>query len=305
MDCSVVDTRHPGMYLVSTTDFFYPLVEDPYLQGRVACCNVLSDLYAMGVVECDTMLMILAASTKMSGPERDVVTTLMIKGFSDCAREAGTSVTGGQTVLNPWPIIGGVAKSVCAEQDMIRPGGARVGDAIVLTKPLGTQVAVNAQEWRHSPKEWAKISDVVTEDEVALAFGMATESMCRLNINGARMMHKHGAHAATDVTGFGILGHLTNLARETKEAVSMELHTLPILAKMLAVEEKRHCMFRLMEGYSAETSGGLMVCLPAENAQAFVDELSALDGQPAWIIGRVVAGDNTARILPSPTVIEV
>lgn len=228
-----------------------------------------------------------------------------MRAATDCAREAGTNVTGGQTVLNPWPIVGGVAKSVCTEEEMIRPEGARPGDAIVLTKPLGTQVAVNAQEWRHDPAEWAKIADVVSEDDVLRAYGMATESMCRLNINAARLMHKYGAHAATDVTGFGVLGHLQNLATASERDVCMELHTLPILAKMAAVETKRHCMFRLMEGYSAETSGGLMVCLPPENAQAFCDELERLDGQPAWTVGRVVGGDRTARIVDAPTVLEV
>ncbi|RHY13662.1 hypothetical protein DYB25_002716, partial [Aphanomyces astaci] len=113
MDSSVVKIKNPmltDMYQVSTTDFFYPLVQDPY--GRIACANVLSDLYAMGVTEVDTMLMILGVSRLMTDIERDVVTTQLIHGFNDLAREAGTNVTGGQTVMNPWPIVGGVAMSV-------------------------------------------------------------------------------------------------------------------------------------------------------------------------------------------------
>ena len=113
MDASVVKCGMDNTYLVSTTDFFYPLVEDPYMQGRIACANVLSDVYAFGVREVDTMLMILGVSTKMTGLERDVVTTELIRGFNDLAKEAGTNVTGGQTVLNPWPIIGGTAHTVC------------------------------------------------------------------------------------------------------------------------------------------------------------------------------------------------
>ncbi|GFY61646.1 inactive selenide, water dikinase-like protein [Trichonephila inaurata madagascariensis] len=101
MDCSVTPLRHGGLSLVQTTDFFYPLCDDPYLMGRITCANVLSDLYAMGVTECDNMLMLLAVSSKMSGMERDVVIPILMRGFKDCAYEAGTRITGGQTILNP------------------------------------------------------------------------------------------------------------------------------------------------------------------------------------------------------------
>lgn len=119
LDSCVLPTRHKGLSLVQTTDFFYPLVEDPYMQGKIACANVLSDLYAMGVSDCDNMLMLLGVSTDMTAKEREVVTTLMIKGFDDLAKEAGTSVNGGQTVLNPWYIVGGVATSVVSSTEFI------------------------------------------------------------------------------------------------------------------------------------------------------------------------------------------
>ena len=99
--------------LISTTDFFYPLIEDPYLQGRLACCNVLSDIYAMGIPRIDHMLMILGISLQMREKDREIVTREMIRGFDDCAKEAGTKVTGGQSIMNPWPMIGGVANVMC------------------------------------------------------------------------------------------------------------------------------------------------------------------------------------------------
>ena len=113
MDSSVVKTTLAGLdfLMISTTDFFYPLVDNPYLQGQIACANVLSDIYAMGVTSVDTMLMILGVCRDMKSHERDVVTTMMIQGFNDLAHVAGTNVTGGQTVVNPWPIVGGVAMS--------------------------------------------------------------------------------------------------------------------------------------------------------------------------------------------------
>mmetsp|Transcript_30377 Transcript_30377/g.40576 ORF Transcript_30377/g.40576 Transcript_30377/m.40576 type:complete len:325 (-) Transcript_30377:877-1851(-) len=324
MDCAVVPTRHAGYSLITTTDFFYPLVEDPYDQGKIGCANVLSDLYAMGVTECDTVLMILACSTEMTSDERDVVTELMIRGFDDQCNIAGTSVTGGQTVLNPWPIIGGVAESVCKDDEFITPDAAAVGDVLVLTKPLGTQVAVNVRQWHRDSQKtgearakvcsshftlWDKCVDKLdfTEEDVNAAYATAVESMSRLNRNGARMMIKYNCHGATDVTGFGYLGHAINLVDNQKEVVSFKLHTLPIIAKMDLVN-KEVLNFNLMTGYSAETSGGLFCILPKENASKFIEELKELDGQDAWVVGEVVESTNGKRnayIVDEPTIIHV
>jgi selenide,water dikinase len=153
----VIPLRHQGLSLIQTTDFFYPLIEDPYVMGRIACCNVLSDLYAMGVADCDNMLMLLSVSNKMTERERDLVMPRMMQGFKDCATEADTQVTGGQTVINPWLIVGGVATSVCSAREFITPDNAMVSDVLVLTKPLGTQVAVNVVQWVDKPERWAKV----------------------------------------------------------------------------------------------------------------------------------------------------
>lgn len=307
MDCSVVKTRHEGLYMVSTTDYFYPLVEDPYMQGRIAACNVLSDVYAMGVVHIDTVLMILGVSRDMAPKEQDIVTTELIRGFSDTCREAETGCTGGQTVQNPWPIIGGVANCTVKEDEMIRPKHAAPGDVIVLTKPLGTQVAVNMQEWRRKPERWATVADITTEEAVEQAFLAASDSMARLNRNGAILMHKHGAKAGTDVTGFGILGHLENLAKSQTLDVVLELHTLPVIKGMAKADAHLGSMFQLVEGRSAETSGGLMVVLPADAAEAFIADFRELDGNDAWVIGRVLDGEGSkvARIVEEPTIISV
>ncbi len=100
-------------YYATYTNPFY------FFAGKITCSNVLSDLYAMGVTECDNMLMLLACSTKMTEKERDVVIPLTMRGFKDCALEAGSTVTGGQTVMNPWCTIGGVATTVCQPNEFI------------------------------------------------------------------------------------------------------------------------------------------------------------------------------------------
>lgn len=288
MDSSVMPTKFPDLKLVQTTDFFNPNVDDPYTQGRIACANVLSDLYAMGVADCDNMLMLLALSRALTPTERSSIGALMIAGFTELAKEAGCLVTGGQTIVNPWFIIGGVATSLVRDSEIILPTAAVPGDVLVLTKPLGTQVSVNAHQWLHIPAKWERMRGIVTEEDARNAYLTACVSMSRLNRVGARLMHRHGAHAATDVTGFGLLGHAQNLCGNQGEAVDFEIHTLPLIPKTHAINAKVN--FKLLDGFSAETSGGLLVALPEDRARAFCDDILKEDGFPAWIIGRVVPG---------------
>jgi selenide,water dikinase len=275
------------------------------MMGKIACANVISDLYAMGVTECDNMLMLLGISQKMSEKERDVVVPLMMRGFRDSAEEAGTSVNGGQTVVNPWMTIGGVATTVCQPNEFIMPDNAVVGDVLVLTKPLGTQVAVNAYQWLDQADKWNRIKLVVSEDDVRKAYQRAMFSMARLNRTAARLMHKYNAHGATDITGFGLLGHANNLARIQKNEVGFVIHNLPIIAKMAAVSKACGNMFGLLQGHSAETSGGLLIALPREQAAAFCKDIEKQEGYQAWIIGIVEKGNRSARIIDKPRVIEV
>jgi len=305
LDSCVLPTRHKGVKLVQTTDFFYPLVDDPYMQGKIACANVLSDLYATGVYQCDNLLMLLGVSNELRTNEREIVTRLVIQGFNDLAKEAETTINGGQTVLNPWYIIGGVATSICSDQEFIMPNGGKAGDVLVLTKPLGTQIAVNAHQWIEEPKYWERIQDVVSKEDVVDAYNKAMFSMARLNRNAAKLMQKYQAHGATDVTGFGIIGHATNLVESQLEKVDFIFHTLPIIKNMVDVYKKCGINFKLLDGYSAETSGGLLVCLAKDVANDYIAELKELDGADAWIIGDVVEGERKAKITPDVQIIEV
>lgn len=308
LDCSIRETRQ-GHYCISTTDFFFPLVDNPYLQGRIGVANVLSDLYATGVEHCDFVLMLLAACREMPESERTICTREMVRGFRDACAEAGAVITGGQTVLNPWPIIGGVATSICADGEFVPTDGARAGDAVVLTKPLGTQIAVNVHQWRsqENNRHWKDCVDKVglTEEQAEHMMHEAVCSMARLNKNGARLMLKYNASAATDVTGFGILGHAQNLSENQAAQVGLEIHTLPCIAKTPAVNDQVF-NFRLLTGYSAETSGGLLVCIGADQAEVFCEELKELDGTPSWIIGRVVSNsERKSKLMENAKVIEV
>ncbi|TPX35702.1 selenide, water dikinase [Synchytrium microbalum] len=303
MDASIQKTKIPGIVLVETMDVFYPLVDDPYIQGRITCANVLSDLYAMGVSDCDNMLMYLGIARKMSPELKETVTKLFMRGFHDLAHEAGTKVTGGQTIQSPWYTIGGSATSVVQESEVIMPIHAKDGDVLVLTKPLGNQLAVNAHTWLFNEEKYNRVRDIISKEHVVDAYETAIRSMCRLNRNAAKLMHQHSVHASTDVTGFGILGHAENLASNQEADVDFVIDTLPIIDKMWEVNAKVN--FKLEIGRSAETSGGLLIALPAENADAYIKELESIDECPAWIVGRVVSGTRKARLAPNPTIIPI
>ena len=208
-------------------------------------------------------------------------------------------------MFNPWLLIGGVASSVCSSQELIAPDQAAVGDVLVLTKPLGTQVAAHAYQWLENAEKWNKIKLVVTDEDVRRAYLRAMDSMSRLNKTAARLMHKFNAHGATDVTGFGLLGHALNFARLQKNEVSFVIHNLPVIAKMAAVAKACGNMFALAQGHCPETSGGLLICLPREQAANFCKEIEKQEGYPAWIVGVVEKGQRTARIIDKPRIIEV
>lgn len=304
LDSCVIPLRHPGLRLVQTTDFFYPLVDDPYIMGRITCANVLSDLYAMGVSECDNMLMLLGVAVDLNESQRDIIVRLFIQGFKDAAEEADTKIRGGQTVRCPWLLLGGVATSVAHESEIIKVDRAVPGDVLVLTKPIGGQVAVNSYEW--IKKNNGKIKELdLDSSKIQKAFKQVCEQMSRLNRNAAKLLHKYEAHSSTDVTGFGLLGHAENLARVQNNPVEFQIETLPIIEYMDEISdrmiEKGGEGFRLFEGRSAETSGGLLVAMSEENAKKYIAELSLIDNAPAWIIGHVIkkTSDSVARIIPS------
>jgi len=305
LDSCVIPLKYNDLNLIQTTDFFYPLIDDPYTMGRIACCNVLSDLYAMGVDSCDNMLMLLGVSSLMSEGESKAAIPLMIKGFSECAAEAGTSVQGGQTVVNPWLIIGGVATSVCPKDKIIMPYNAQVGDVLVLTKPLGTQVAVNAYQWKaENMPRYEKIKSLVTNEQIDELFEKATVQMATLNKTGATLLHKHDAHACTDITGFGLLGHATNLVERQQSDVDFIINTLPCLRNAMVIDTALDGVMKLRRGLSPETSGGLLAALGKDHADAFVKDMFSRGGW-ASVIGVVESGSRCARIAENAHIIDV
>ncbi|XP_003748527.2 selenide, water dikinase [Galendromus occidentalis] len=304
MDCSVVPLGDSGFSLVQTIDYFYPSVEDPYMNGQIACANVLSDLYSMGVTKCDNMLMVLAVPKGMTYDERQKVVPLLMKGLNDHAIASGTRFRGGQTILNPWPIIGGVATACVKRDQIVMPDRGVEGDVLLLTKPLGTQVAVNAHQWLEIPEKLAWL-DGFSKETIKKVYFRAMDSMARLNRIAASLMLKYECHGCTDVTGFGILGHSENLAKAQMNSVDLKIFRLPVIRDVPAIVQKSGKFGKLFEGTSAETSGGLLMILRKDKALALMSELKTLEGMSSWIVGEVIEGNRNAFLEKDPEIIEV
>lgn len=263
-DCAY-DQVARDLTVVSTIDFFYPLVDDPYSQGQIGAANVLSDLYSCGVTDIRSVLMVLAASSQMKKDEQMIVTKLMMKGFADKVREAGSKVAGGQSVINEFPIIGGAAIGIVRSESPYVPKHAKPGDVLVLTKPLGSQILVNVnQYYMNKDDKWKTLSldnKLITDDVIEDLYARGLHYMSQLNKTASVLMLKHGATSSTDVTGFGILGHAQNLAEVQTAEVDFEIHTFPSY-RVLPNLDKVVRNFKFKEGLAAETSGGLMISLP-------------------------------------------
>jgi len=259
----------------------------------------------MGITRVDTVLMILGVSLDMTEKERDVCTALMIKGFNEVAKQAGTLTTGGQTVYNPWVMIGGTAMSAVSESEIIRPNNMKSGEVLILTKPLGTQLVVNFNQWlKLKNANWQKVQSHVSEETVLNAYNKGIEVMSTLNIHTAKLMQKYKASAGTDVTGFGMKGHSENLAKAQKEKVDLVIDTFPSLGG-LHKYDKIARDFKFSTGRAAETSGGILLSLAKEKAQDFLGEYKELSGLDAYVVGEVVKGENRSIIVDDLKYIDV
>lgn len=245
----------------------------------------------MGVTHIDNVLMILGVSTQMTETQRESVTKELMKGFNSKAIEANTKVTGGQSVMNPWPMIGGTAISVVQKEKVIMPNNSQVGDLIILTKPIGTQCIVNAAQWLiESTDQWKKLSTFIKEEDLWDAYVSIENSMSRLNKKGAELMIKYNANACTDVTGFGIKGHAENLVNaQNNKNLKYVINKIPTFKNVQLINDEIK-NFKIRDGYSPETSGGLMLTINKENGKKFVEEMHQ-NNENAWIIGEVCESD--------------
>jgi selenide,water dikinase len=280
--------------LVATVDFFTPIVDDPYDFGRIAASNALSDVYAMGARP-------LFALNLIGFPRALLGTGLLdeiIRGGGDVARAAGIAVVGGHSIDDPEPKYGMCVIGEVHPDRIVRNSGARPGDLLVLTKPLGTGVIATAAKAEAAPEK---------------ALRSAIAMMTTLNRDAARAMLEIGAHAATDVTGFGLLGHLHSMLLASGAAARVHASAVPLLPGARELADRGHipggtkrnredlsdivtwgrevpAVLRVLLS-DAQTSGGLLIAAPADQALDLIEKLRPTPGGwPAAIVGEVTAG---------------
>jgi selenide,water dikinase len=286
--------------LVQTVDVFSPAVDDPYQFGRIAAANSLSDVYAMGGRPLVALSIIGFPTQTLPA---DALRQILLGGVATMT-EAGVPVVGGHSIQDRELKAGFAVTGLVHPQRIVTNAGARPGDRLILTKPLGTGVlAFAAQIGRDPPGSLAT----------------AAESMARLNRRAAELMIEAGAHACTDVTGFGLAGHLTAMAAASGVDAEITLDDLPLLPGVLeclaqeilpgAVERNREACgdALVVQGQPApppamvdlcfdpQTSGGLLIALPEPAADALLARLHEEGIPAAAIVGRIV-GPGPGRL---------
>jgi selenide,water dikinase len=291
-DDAAVYRTPSGDAIVATTDFFTPVVDDAFDFGRVAAANSLSDVYAMGGRP-------LFALSVVAFPVKIGIAVLgrIMDGAAAVAAEAGIPILGGHSVDDPVPKFGLVAIGVVDPKRMTTNRGARAGDVLYLTKPLGSGAMTGAIK-----------KDALAPGEIR----EVTAVMAALNRGASEAMVEAGAHAATDVTGYGLLGHLQKMMAGSAMAARVRVKDLPLIpgarrfydAGQVPGGTRRnleyfgaHAKFapgladadRLLVA-DAQTNGGLLIAISAANAQDF-ERAAARRGVTPHEIGEVVAGD--------------
>lgn len=203
--CDRKDTRvtrldaYGGMLLVETFNIIPPLVDDPYVMGKIAYAVVLGGIHSLGVAQCPSIRIILGISDVMKDDERKTVVPMTIRGFVDAAKAAETSVKDCQVFQNPWCLFGGTATTLCYPHEIVEPVDATAGDVIVLTKPLGTMVALTVSEWMKQPEKKSRLILAITEESVERARSRAVDCMMRTNQIAAALMRKVGFYQISGV----------------------------------------------------------------------------------------------------------
>jgi selenide,water dikinase len=278
--------------LVQTVDFFPPIVDDAYAYGAIAAANALSDIYAMG----GRPILALAIAAFPADLPAETVRAIL-QGGIDKVAEAGAVVAGGHTVVDREPKYGLCVTGLIDPARVTPKANARPGDALLLTKPLGTGVITTAIKRR-------------VGDKAHLAAAVA--SMLRLNQNAAAIVGAATAHSVTDITGFGLLGHAAEIARHSGVGMRIDSRSLPILPGALEyaaaevvpgglrtnqawLEQDGYVRYapgvdpaRRLLLFDPQTSGGLLIAAPPEIAARIAERCQAA-GEPCWPIGEVTA----------------
>ena len=277
--------------LVVTTDFFTPVVDNAYDYGSIAAANSMSDVYAMGG---QPFLALNVAALPDDLPSE--ISSEIIRGGAEKAREAGVVIAGGHTVKDKEPKYGLVVIGFVDPRKMLSKGGLKVGDALVLTKPLGFGVTTTALK-----REQAEAQDVAE----------AVNWMKQLNKSASQLANEFELHGGTDVTGYSLLGHAMEMADASDVMLNFEFASIPFISCARkyaekgcfaggAFDNKVHFESKVsfadsideqsqMLLFDPQTSGGLLLGVPQEKLQSFLARAKEIN-QTAWVVAKVHAG---------------
>ena len=277
--------------LVQTVDFFTPIVDDPFTFGQIAVANALSDVYAMGGTPLTGMNLV-AFPIKTLSPS--ILKDILLGGLSKM-EEAGVALVGGHSIDDPEIKYGLAVTGVVHPNKILTNAKARAGDKLVLTKPLGTGIISTALKARMASEE---------------AIRKSVESMVALNRTASEWMKKFGAHACTDITGFGFIGHALEMATASRVGMVVQSKAVPVLpeameyAKLGLIPGGAYsnrdffsCRVDVHPGvlallvdlfYDPQTSGGLLISLPSGEAEELVATLKKEKNIDSCIVGEVV-----------------
>jgi selenide,water dikinase len=282
--------------IVQTVDLFPPVLDDPYWYGAVAAANSLSDIYAMGAKPI-TALNIFAFSEKTLPAE---MAAEILRGGADKAREAEVPIIGGHSLRDVEPKYGMCVTGIVHPNKVITNAGARPGDLLVLTKPLGTGIITTAGKF-----------DKTTPDVIE----QATQVMAALNRGASEAMQRVGVHAATDITGFGLMGHLMEILKASGVGAVVRWRSVPIIEAALELAAKGVAPGGTLSNQAqvlehtdwgdtpeevnlvlcdAQTSGGLLISVPPDRADDLMAELEREGVSNAAVIGEITDGPTGA-----------
>ena len=286
-----------GGLLLQTADFFTPVVDDPYRFGQIAAANAFSDVYAMGGEPLTAMNLVCFPCSLDLGVLREI-----LAGGQSRIEASGARLCGGHSVQDEEPKYGLSVTGFVEEDRVVRNAGARAGDALVLTKPLGFGILTTALK-----------RDLVPEEEIE----DAVEASARLNKGARDAMREVSPSAATDVTGYGLLGHLSEMLEASGVGAVVRRADVPVWEQAVplandgvypgGLKSNREylagrviadgvCQDDLLPLYDPQTSGGLLVAVPGENAEGFVAVLEER-GASGSVIGEVV-DEPGVRVTP-------
>ena len=286
--------------LIQTVDFFPPIVDDPFVFGEIAVASAVSDVYAMG----GRPLTALNIVAYPMGLPKDVLGEIL-RGGASKAQEAGMLIVGGHTIDDDEPKYGLAVTGVIEPGSQVTNAGAREGDALVLTKPIGTGVITTAGKQQ-------RVSPEVLEG--------AVESMAEINREAAEAMMAVGVNACVDVTGFGLIGHLLGMLRASEASARVSLKAVPVLDGTLELLAQgiapggTHRNLRDSDPYvvwaestdettrlllcDAQTSGGLLISVPGDKLERLLGELRSRSVTKTTVVGEVLGpGDLDGRLV--------